>query len=223
MYMKRIFLLALLPFLVAFQNYNKAFAEQPKIKEIINPRTKNVLEYSYNPDGKIVSVKNSKGIVTTYRYLENAIIKTSTDLLKAKSNTDTLHLNERGLAYPDRNKYDAEGYLVETNQHGTTRWVIENGNEKSTTYFDETGKAHNTVSYFYSDKHSTIGNWNMGITFLGHGSKNLLKETVGIGSNGDTIAHSFYKYQFDEKNRVIGKVVHNKSGGLEDSILYKYY
>jgi hypothetical protein len=97
-------------------------------------------------------------------------------------------------------EYDIEGYLIretyyETYDTTVFTYVVENGNTVSMSYI-----IYDIPMTFYyqylTDKTNTIGEQNMGITFLGKQDKNLIQSIQYIY---DTIAVS---YEFDSKSRV---------------------
>jgi hypothetical protein len=219
---------------LSFQNAEK----EARIKKITNLDNKSYSEYSYTRNGRIARIVSSTGTNSTYEYFNDTIIKI-TKYIKGAPVRDTIILNKRGLAeistegnsrtVVSQIEYDREGFM--TNQTlssqgmvaGTSKSIIRDGNVVSNV-FTAVNNVSVTPTYytFYTDKPNTISKENMGMDFYGKTSKNLIKESMQVAVNGDTIRH-LNKYEFDSEGRVKLKVSYNPKLIPTDSTLYEYY
>ena len=241
--MKGIFFLPFFALLaMAFQSSVKP-DPKPKIKKTINLKTGSSAEYVYNTDGSIASITNSKGTRTTYKYVGNMVVKElHTPVVTGSSNIDTFLLNksgleesvinyQNGLRFDTKREYDEQRHLIRifvagdglNQMHDLNSFFFNGGNEVKNIFWDDHKKPLQTDTYtYYTDKRNTIGNDNMGMSFLGAQSKNAIKEDKGITYDRDTFIVT-YNYQFDERDRISLKVSRNKKGVLMDSTAYTYY
>ncbi|MDB5283817.1 MAG: hypothetical protein JWO06_2892 [Bacteroidota bacterium] len=241
--MNRLLSTILLIFLVVVSSFQRhsTSSKISKIKEVVNLKTGSTSTYGYDKSGRLVNMLSTLGNNTRYEYWGNRVIIKFNDSGSLKYAIDTLLLNGKGLAESrlghfngvvavDNNVYDGKGFLVQNRFYlnqvymGTTNWTIINDNKKMYAFTDEKRKQVSTIYYeCYPDKANTIGNENMGMTFWGSSSKNLLKKSVSIGPKNDTLLVLQYQYRFDNKGRVSQKVSYKQSGTLEDSLSYNYY
>jgi len=227
-----IFLFILLFAFVGFQTVPK---KTPVIKDILNQKTKSKVSYTYTSDKKVLSQHSSDGYINTYEYDSG---KSVMKKINNSSAIDTFILNKNGLAELEighafdisQFEYNGNEFLIQqkTFIHGELagiwKWAIANDNIVSNTYVNNKGILQNTILYtYYPNSSNTISNKNMGMSFWGRGSKNLIKETISLSPKGDTLARLIYKYNFDATGSVATKVTYNKSGALTDSISYFYY
>lgn len=101
-------------------------------------------------------------------------------------------------------KYDENGFLVykkESSNSGNTwevhAYTIQDGNIVKEEISYSSGYISKRTYSYYMDKLNTIGPENMGVTFYGKQSKNLIKSER---RDGETMS---YIYEFDSKNRVV--------------------
>ena len=211
-----------------------------RIKQTADRQTGDFYGLTYDSLGRILTSHNFGDAYWEYRYTGNLVIKELINHGKVDSPIDTFKLDDRGLAvqenyndngWPNVNEfsYDKDGFLIQTrflldgNCIGTAKWIISDGNQIKSSYIDDNNTIRSTVYYsYYMDKLNTLGNENDGIAYRGRDSKNLIKERVEIYNGGDTSV-LLYQYQFDDKERVVQKVVHQKNGELKDSLTYIYY
>lgn len=224
--------------LAAFQNAETPNAGLVRIKTITDLKKNKITNYYYTKDGKITSI-SGKGGTVNFHYNGNAVIKQTITNDGRITNTDSMILDEHGHVilfldpqYPTtyhRMEYSPNGfrlsYAIFSNAQIILKCSFQNngGNERWSTTVDEKGKTSDaTYSKFLTDKENTIGNEQMGQSFMGRSSQNLVSESKVVVSSKDTLTRIF-NYHFDSKGRVINKVEYNGAGTLQDSLLYTYY
>jgi YD repeat-containing protein len=215
-------------------------APLPKVKQIVNLRSGKATTYTYTADGRILSIKNYIGGGSFYEYSGRGVIrKINSDLTKVTA-IDTFILNNKGVAIESHNAeewsngirqpmtYNESGYPLESKMLDkgkvmfTDRRDYKDNNAISQSQKSQEYKNPNMLYFtYYTDKVNTIGNGNTGLSFMGHSSKNLIKENICISTSGDT-SRVFYTYHFDERDRVIVRSSY-RNGMMMDSVGYTYY
>jgi len=237
----------ILPLIIAFILCS-AFGDRPsrdkyRIKTITQywRNDSSVSEYSYNADGYILQVKNSKGNDIGYEYLDGRILRRYYDALRQLSFVDTLTLdkdkhvvrvasNNRSILSETR-VYEANAHPIRTVQidsAGKEMSIAEvqykNGDKMVDTRSRTNGNLWYSSSYqYYTDHANTIGEENMGSEFVGKGSAHLVKyesrQMVGTPP-----VNTKYSYRYDEKGRVLSRTGYDVSTGRQtDSAVYSYY
>jgi hypothetical protein len=75
--------------------------------------------------------------------------------------------------------------------------------------------------YHYDMDHlNTIGDENMGMPYMGHSARHVVREMIAVSPEGDTL-RSFYRYHYDDRGRIIIRAAYRRSG-LTDSVGYSY-
>ncbi len=176
------------------------------------------LSFKYDEKGRLVGEVDKKNNADYYSssiaYEASKYIKTSVYVSSGNKMVSTGMLNERGLATSviykcsidedsgtDVYEYNSEGFCIhrvmtykdgDKNEH---TYTIGGGN-----VLEDKESFQNNLDYwiytYYTDKANTIGIENMGVSFSGKQSKNLVKSKT---NGGHTVT---YTYEFDSKNRV---------------------
>ena len=103
-------------------------------------------------------------------------------------------------------------------------FTYKEGNQTQVSVLDSTGATQVNVYFdYYTDKPYSLRNENYGKTFFGIDSKNPIKSVVQVRATGDTLRSFNFKYNYDDKGRVIAKIVNDKMGMLLDSSAVTYY
>jgi hypothetical protein len=236
---KPLLLLPLILLITAYQS--KPGNSLIRIKEVDNLKTGSSATYIYDEQGRVLTMKSSLGATVQYQYIGNLAIKQFSGAGNFNAQTDTFELDKNGVAQFDRQgapgglsgqakfKYDENGYRVETKQfyNGVVVAKYTNnmagGNISRYTYTDDKNISKVVLYFYYPDKANTIGDNNLGMTYQGKDSKNLMKESIALDEKGDTASIMFYHYKFDNQGRVTHRVVRQKNGALQDSTGYTYY
>jgi len=201
----------------------------------------------YDASGKPVKVTADDGSFYYVAIGPSSVVITSFDTLGVQDGTDNYILNAKGLAISqvstwnkpgNKNdmfkhhkntgkgsssytyEYDANNYLIkniytEGGVGDTVIYTISGGN---TTTATTVGSFPFVQSYqFLTNKTNTIGNENMGVSFLGKQDKNLISATTYTFDAGSQTINTSYTY--DSKGRVL-KVFNPDAP--EDYTIYTY-
>lgn len=155
--------------------------------------------YYYDAQGRVSSIRQEVPTVAThivnYTYGDNQVTVSSSGLY-----TTTYQLNSNGFATKSVTQFinpvsvDSNTYTYDADGHrltaGNVVYTWQNGNQ--------TEMRDTSVTYYsYVTEDNTIGNANMGMTFLGVSSKNLV-DTITTST-----ATHVYRYVFDPNAHVI--------------------
>jgi len=238
--MKNIMSLTVLLASIILSGCNKGgtFADA-RIKKITSGRGES--EYAYSADNKVQSVKNANGSKTAYTYKDKTITQVTGDSIRGMFLTSNIFLNAAGLvdssvatdangSYVELYTHDADGHITQLKEvisgklYTATNSTFKDGNEYSRVITDSSLNPRVSVFFdYYTDKSNSTGFANTGMTFLGKDSKNLMKKFVQILPSGDTIRTLNFSYHFDDKGRVIQKVLYDNHGMMADSSIVTYY
>ncbi len=179
--------------------------------------------YQYLPGliiEKIYDTNNVLNARTPYNINSQKLI-TNGDQMAYTGSGDSL------LMYVYTFKYNTDGYLIEskdfyqgdTSRYHLQTWEIFNGNSISyTVLFSESGGIYTENNEYYASTINTIGNENLGRSFLGKSSVNLIKSST-IPNN--PFGSKSYTYEFDSQNRVHKSTVTQYN--VKFNISYAYY
>lgn len=236
--------LVLLLILSGFKTQDTPDAVKDKVKTITDFLAGTHIDYSYDDEGRFVSVLKPNIGTLTQTYLGNFIYINGTDPT-GRVHQDTIQLNLQGKI----EKYYAPEYFIEYyyNEQGqcikeiefdyrkrkppykyTSLYNFEQGNLVSTLYIDEVkrkGKPQKpyTVYYDYYDKPNAFKCSSFGMSYSGHCSNKLVSKKVGVTAKGDTNFYFNYRYEFDDKGRVVKEMCYYRTGQLQDSVGFTYY
>ncbi len=179
--------------------------------------------YQYLP-GTIIEI-----IYDTNNVL-NARTAYSINSQKLITNGDQISYTASGdsmLMYVYSFKYNQDGYLIEskdfyqgdTSRYHLQTWEISSGNSISySVLFSESGLTYTEINEYYNSTVNTIGNENLGRSFLGKSSVNLIKSST-IPNN--PFGSKSYTYEFDSQNRVVKSSI--TQSNVIFNIAYAYY
>ncbi|MGA0555081.1 hypothetical protein ACO2Q8_00395 [Larkinella sp. VNQ87] len=139
---------------------------------------------------------------TTYEYSPTAVTRKVYNFGSPEPvAVDVFPVNERGLWARTGLSYDSEGYLIEdTNESGTTNYIIENGNVVRIEYRSTPGGAVNSYRTFaYNLSKPNIGY--VEPEFMGKASRNLLIQEEDHAGDGSVTSRVDYHYLFDSEGR----------------------
>jgi len=165
----------------------------------------------YDGQGRLTQITPDTGVTTTLYYGIGSVTMTS------GSAESTYQLNAQGLAaYDDQGNtylYDNSGHCTNiTNANAKTvqSYSISGGNVITGTVTINAGTAQattTTYSYLYKD---TADLRNMGVSFLGKSSTDLINTETVTALSSTTILT--YHYTFDGQGRVLTQTVTGGSG-----------
>ncbi len=200
-----------------------------------------VMSYFYNPDKSLSYTVNNTGVKTSYKTEGNIIRENIVDSMRGQNITSTLYLNAKGYVdsstataqgsvYSNVYTHNADGYMtgaiekMNGNVVSHTTFTYKDGNQTVVSVLDTAGAPQVNVYFdYYTDKPYSLRNENYGRTFYGVDSKNAIKSVVQVRPAGDTLRAFNFKYNYDDKGRVIAKIVSDKTGMLLDSSNVTYY
>lgn len=214
--------------------------QSSRIRQTINLKNGHITDYTYAADGRISRIATQKGSFVQYAYKGKTIVKTLVDSLTGSSIVDTITLDDHGMAIEVHNgpeaaygisrtlTYDAAGYLQRSRVLDKGVIMVDDvslykdGDRISLSQSGKEAKKPNMLYYtYYPAQLNTISDDNMGMEFMGHGSRLALKEMTAVSPEGDTTRTS-YHYRSDDKGRISLKTSWHRSA-LVDSIAYIYY
>jgi len=236
--MKNSVILALVAVSTLLASCNKGGSDI-RVKKIVTG--KGTTEFTYSPDNKILSTKNSDSTKADFTFNGNTITQHASDMAHGQSMNSTMHIGAGGYvdttsasdptgSYMKLDTHDAEGNIINTKEfmsgalRRSTTSVFKEGNEVSRTISDATGQPVVTIFFdYYTDKTNTLAAENFGMKFMGKDSKNLMKKYVQVLAKGDTVGSGTFSYKFDDKSRVIAKSTYDAKGMMADSANVTYY
>lgn len=202
-----------------------------------NAQSRVVLMKSYYP-------KHYDTVLIRYEYNSNQVIEIHFDTNDMLNYKYIYELNELGLASSRKYInylssfdstvildatyiYNSDGFMIESNflpndsLHGfKINYQLSEGNISSQQYSDKYGPGSLLIFSYYPNSVNTIGNNNVGITWFGKSSKDLIKTSAYNKSTPDSM---YYFYSFDNQNRVIVKKVREQNpsvGSVDLRITY---
>jgi hypothetical protein len=221
--------------MAAFQTGKKAPAKY-FISKTVDLKKGNETIYTYTADGRIAAVRGRRA-TTSYEYTTDMVIKKLSDSAGHILHIDTMWLNVKGLAAKMHDnrpgsdndftfiEYDSAGYSIADRVEYKHKIMLSEeqkyrgGNKISLKQMG--ADQPNIITYsYYPDQLNTIENDNMGMDFLGHSSRNALRESMSV--SGKDTAHGTCFYHYDDLGRIIIRACYAKSK-LADSTGYSYY
>jgi hypothetical protein len=237
---KLLFALFLFALLTAFKT-NKTAVELRLRKTVSILRPQDSTAYTYTPDGKLASLHSYwSQMWQRYEYAGNRVISRGEGAIQGHPYTDVFFLGKKGIAdsmmrvtngdtFCTSFRHDKEGYEVE--QYGGCgpqvlgrKRIIKNGNVVKQIFYED-GKEVEWCYFDYYDRPNQptmFGEAQLGLTFRGSDSKNLLKKIVLIRDNNDTVLVNTPVYHFDDQGRISVVAIYGKAGNLADSVQYSY-
>lgn len=180
-------------------------------------------DYTYDSNGRVVKMSSDDGTSSTLDWSSaNCIEKHFNSGATAPVSTTTYDLNASGLCTSQTDdvassvtsyEYNSDGYQTKmtttaSGQTSSVTYGYTNGNQ--TTITTNGGGTSTTMTMeFNTDKTSTIGNINRGMTMFGKDSKNIPKK-ISMTISGITVSINI-TYEYDSKNRV-SKMTQTQSG-----------
>lgn len=207
----------------------------PRIKEIT--RYANDIEYDkttfeYDQQGRLLNTINTAGSKTTYTYEPGKVFKKIYIPTDSSTTLYTYVLNDKGIAvYEEKTRehfeYDEQGYRIKSISNLTQISTIEDGNTVKTanwvTYESIPELISVTEMDYLHDKPNTIGDENMGITFLGRQNRNPLAGVERFDFRDGKITQEWglitFRYEYDASNRIVKS---SSSHGHSPIIRYTY-
>lgn len=224
-------LIALFGLLIAFpackhNREDETTPKIPKIKDIttyLDQKAVGINFFEYDQAGRLLKNEQSNGNMTTYQYSDNQIIVNTITFTGMIADSDTLLLDDKGLAFKEKNgnqtfEYDPQGFLVKKTVQSlelhTYTYLIANGNTVQGSYRLDNHSADQIMlqNEFQPGSINTIGNENKGITFYGKQDKELISSRVLFNEPAT------FSYEYDTQKRVTKRIIQN--GYTE---VYTYY
>ncbi|HLN73181.1 MAG TPA: hypothetical protein VK205_07790 [Prolixibacteraceae bacterium] len=180
--------------------------------------------YEYDNLGRIAKISYNAGRYEKYNYVSDTLLFIEAYSNMVHYNTDTLLLNSRGLVAAHHKKtafeYDSEGFLVKSTTMNypadIKSYEVGEGNVLGYTFHQfDMGDNSETLSVYtcqyLENSVNTIGYENMGISFYGKQSKNLLSKShlKIIYTDFTREFDAAFSYQFDRYRRVIRQTQDN--------------
>jgi hypothetical protein len=161
------------------------------------------IEYVYYPD-RVIENHFDTNNKLTYKYIydlnELGLAKSQTTV-NYKSKTDSV------VSLSETYEYNSDEFMIESYYlpDYSLHWFkmdyqISGSNIFSKQYSDQYGTGPLRICTYFSNSVNTIGNYNLGITWLGKSSKELIKTSAYNTSTPDSM---YNIYTFDSQNRVI--------------------
>jgi hypothetical protein len=183
--------------------------------------------YQYDSKGRLTKETYTYKSYDTYEYGASQVTVKKYSKTNEQTGTIIYSLNSKGFVssfssddgsfqYTEKNEYDSNGLLnkvtsASVNYADTAFYKYESGNmvQQISINWHNGVKSVDTSTYtFYTDKTSTIENKNYGLKYQSNLNKDLIKTIASDYSNG-----TFY-YEFDDKTRVINKILKNGTDTL---------
>ncbi len=196
--------------------------------------------FTYNADGKLITMSGTDGVKNTYSYNGKTITQNVADSAHNMFITSTVFLNAKGLAdsssakdergsYLKTYKHDENGFIVESRDFMSgalsriSKSIFKDGNQTQAIILDPTEKPLVNVYFdYYNDKPNSLAYQNYGMDYLGADSKNLVKKVVQIVPKGDTVRVTNFIYHFDKDGNVSQKAAYDAHGMMVDSSTFSY-
>ena len=197
------------------------------------------MTYQYDDAFRAKKIARENGNFKTYDYADSTVtVKTYNSTGTSLISTEIYIVNSKGLAkslqgsgsyktsgtWSGKYEYDNDGYLtkeiftstIETGH--TVFYTIKDGN-MITKAFLYSGQYDSTFYENFTSSKNTIGNDNIGLSFLGRQNVSLYTLVNEKSSTHATSPHTC-TYEFDSQNRV--KIVRSGEGGSATTITYTY-
>jgi len=185
--------------------------------------------------------KSGKLLSSTTTFLNDRGFEDSTYIWRENQNT-----------FAHKYTYDDKGYLIEDRQYTLqpppvmiSKYIVVDGNRVEERHGPLISPSIDTITMinpvtmkvdtvvqkyfdvifhneFFTDKLNMPANENFGYTNRDLHSKNLMKKQVELSDKGDTSDVSFFRYNFDDKGRVVSTAIISRIGQY-DSTSYTYY
>ena len=217
----------------------------PKIRTVSSGN--DLRTYTYDSKGRVSRIVYSLYGRDEYSYSGNTVTRKFYDLADTITSAMVYTLDANGrvagiTSSPSSNdvnaySYNGDGQLSAYNITRTIpgdpvriwnyvyHYTSKNLDSIVTTYTDGGGPAFSYTYYdeYYTDKISTIGNDNYGLSFLGSGSKNPVKTARDIGHDSQGYyPQTTYQYEYDSLNRIT-KQLHHWGSSSFAPISFTYY
>lgn len=199
-----------------------------------------IMTFQYDDSFRATKIVQLNGTYKTYDYVDTTVtVKAYNSTGTALISIETYILNSKGLAksmlgtgsykttgtWSEKYEYDNNGYLTKevftsTLETGHTAiYSIKDGNMITEAFF-YSGQYDSTFYEFSTATKNTIGNENMGLSFLGKQNINLFNLMNEKSSTHGTSPYT-YTYEFDSQNRV-SKLVREGEGNSTVTSTYTY-
>ena len=191
----------------------------PRIKEMTyyaNDTEYDKKTFEYDRQGRLVYTVNTAGYSSTYTYEPGKAVKELYYPVDQSTIRYTYVLNDKGLAvYEEESKvryeYDEQGYRIKAISPVTQISTIEDGNNVNTADWVTREGVLELISVtekqYLHDMPNTIGDENMGITFLGRQNKNPLRWVMRTDYRDGQVTQEWgaitYRFEYDVHNRII--------------------
>lgn len=191
----------------------------PKIKEITSYADDieyNKKTFEYDRQGRLVYTINTAGTTETYTYTPGKAVKKIYFPHDKSTKLYTYVLNDKGLAVyeeetKERFEYDEHGYRIKAISSFTRISTIEEGNTVQTADWSTLEGAPElfsvTDNQYLHDQPNTIGDENMGITFLGRQNKNPLRWVMRTDYRNGKVSTEWgsitFWYEYDDHMRIV--------------------
>jgi hypothetical protein len=236
-------LLIFLSLLIFTAFKNKSTRAEARIKKTVSfLRPQDSTAYTYTSSGKILTYNGYwSQMWQTFEYTVNKVIERGEGTIKSHPYTNIFYLNKQqkadsmirianGDTFCFYFRYNKAGFRIEElsgckAKVTERKRIIEDGNVVKQIFFENGTETEVGYFEYYQDKSNQptmFGEEQLGFTFRGRDSKNLLKKIVLVRGDNDTVLVNTPSYHFDAKGRISVVAIYGKSGALADSVFYGY-